>query len=311
VELVKDEDIDFNKYLETPRDAARVKPASSWCGQVIDRFYGDNPDPGALLPFQKTHGKIKLRPGELSIFGGYSGHGKSMILNHIMLWVMMFHRACIASMEMKPVQTMHRMSRQAIGTADPSIDYIKRFHAWTDGKLWLYDQVGTVKPERMIALLRYCAEELKIEFFVIDSLMKCGINQDDYNRQKSFIDELCACAKDINIHICLVAHSKKAKLGEGEDQHIIAGSSDITNQADNIFLVQRNKRKEYELQRQEAGHDADEKRLSEPDSFLSCLKQRHGEWDGRVGLYFDQGSQQYRDDEYGAPTCILDHRLSA
>ncbi|MEX5606384.1 bifunctional DNA primase/helicase, partial [Pseudomonas syringae] len=72
---------------------------------------------------------------------------------------------------------------------------------------------GTVKAKMMLAVIRYCAEKLKVNHFVIDSLMKCGIGEDDYNGQKAFLDSLTSIARDTGIHLHLVAHSRKAKDG--------------------------------------------------------------------------------------------------
>ena len=39
--------------------------------------------------------------------------------------------------------------------------------------------------------------------------MKCVKNEDDYNGQKYVVDELCAIAKDHEMHIHLIHHIKK------------------------------------------------------------------------------------------------------
>src|SRR6185369_14223147 len=118
-------------------------------------------------------------------------------------------RAVICSFEMKPAATLQRMVRQASHGPEPTIDFIHKFHDWTDDKLWLYDQQGSVKPERVLSVCRYFADQLKGQHVVIDSLMKCGIAEDDYNRQKWFIGELTSIAMDKKIHIHLVHHSRK------------------------------------------------------------------------------------------------------
>ena len=93
-------------------------------------------------------------------------------------------RVCVASFEMKPRKTLERMSRQWSGQSQVRIgdhpdiiegykDVIRQFSGWTDSRLWLYDQQGTVKPETIIAVTRYCAKELGIQHMFIDSLMKC------------------------------------------------------------------------------------------------------------------------------------------
>lgn len=296
--VINPQEINFEAFLKNYPERANVLPAYAYADTVIDYFNGKLGTKGLTLPWSKTHDTLALRPGEVSIWAGVNGHGKSLVLNQIMLQAMRYGESCvIASMEMKPHITMARMTRQACGSAQPSEDFIRAFHDWTEGKLWLYAQQGTVDSRRMLAVLRYVHEALRqngkkvtIKHFVIDSLMKCGINTDDYNRQKSFVDELCAFAKDSGIHIHLVAHARK---GETErkvvDKFDIKGASEITDQVDNVFTIWRNKRKEEEVQQN--GNDQDI--LRQPDALLICSKQRHGEWEGRISLWFHRESFQY------------------
>jgi len=125
--------------------------------------------------------------------------------------------------------------------------YIEKFHDWTNEKLWIYDQMGRVKKDRIMQVIRYCSEELKIQHMVVDSLMKCGIGTDDYNAQKEFVNDLCTHAQDSEMHIHLVAHARK---GQSEDTRTgkfdIKGASEITDQVDNVFTIFRNKKKEAE-----------------------------------------------------------------
>lgn len=125
--------------------------------------------------------------------------------------------------------------------------------------------------------------------------MKCGINEDDYNGQKRFIDQLCAAAKDTGCHIHLIAHSRK---GQDEltapNKMDVKGSGSITDQVDNVFTVWRNKRKEQSISAGKAGPDV----IEQPDALLICDKQRHGEWEGRTGLWFHKDSFRYLEWEH-------------
>lgn len=282
--------IDFTKYLENPVDHANVKPASSYKSEIIDLFQNAPRDTGIVLPWNYTEDKIRIRPGELSIWAGINGHGKSLLLSMICLWQMAFNqKVCIASMEMEPKKTMYRMARQFIGAESAGDEAIEKFTQWTDGRLWIYDQMGTVQFDRMIALIRYCHEKLNIDQFVIDSLMKCGIGSDDYNQQKAFVDELSTLAKDTGTHIHLVAHSRKK---ESEYQRIgkfdIKGASEITDMADNVFTLWRDKKKEDQIRAGEV------EIIDRPDCILVCDKQRHGEWEGKIGLFFHPGGMQFQ-----------------
>lgn len=299
MQLVRD-DIDWSEYSKAPPEAAKVRPAGLYLQDVLDRFNGQG-IAGRTLPWSRTHGNVRLRPGEVSIWSGVNGHGKSLLLNQICAGLMdQGEKVCIASMEMKPAATMTRMCRQIAAVNRPTEELIRAIHVWTDNKLWLYDQQGTIKADRIIAVARYCHDKLHVTHFVIDSLMKCGMGGDDYNAQKRFVDDLCAHARDTGQHIHLVTHSRKGASESAQpDKFDIAGSGDIANQVDNIFTVWRNKDKE------EATRKGTLKDTSEPDCLVICSKQRHGEWEGKIGLYYHAASMQYVAREGEAIPCRI------
>lgn len=165
------ETLDLTAWEKDPIDAPHVRPASLYLPEVLARFDG-SPLPGYTLPWARTHEQFRLRPSEVTIWNGISGHGKSLLLNQVCARLMeQGARVCIASMEMSPTATLVRLCRQVGGTNRPTETLIRLISRWTDGKLWLYDQQGTVAPQRIIAIARYTAERLKITHFVIDSLM--------------------------------------------------------------------------------------------------------------------------------------------
>jgi len=289
---------ELNSYM-VKRDAsehANVKPAREFLDDLIAFFNSDSVYSGASLPWQKTHEQFRLRPGEVTLWAGFNGSGKSLVLGQIMLHLLKEQKACIASLEMKPVTTLARMCRQALGSNNPTGEYVKRFCERGGDKLWLYNQLGTVNSERIISVIHYATEKLGVHHFVIDSLMKCGISDDDYTGQKHFVDRLCAAAKDTDCHIHLVAHSRK-----GQDELTppgkmdVKGSGSITDQVDNVMTVWRNKRKEQAV----VSSKADEKILNEPDTLVICDKQRNGEWEGKIGLWFNQASMRFLESRNG------------
>ena len=216
--------------------------------EVIDSFHNPQSQPYCVLPWVKTHNRIRLRRGEFSVWAGVNGHGKSLLLSQVQLGLMkQGQKVCAVSPEMRPRAMMVRMSRQAIGVIEPSIDYLRRLHHWTDGRLWFYDQQDTIPVKRILGVARYCAAELGIDHFVIDSLMKCGMGVDDYNAQKAFVDALSTIARDTEMHIHLVAHSRKRPSEHGVmDKFDIKGAGEISDMADNVFTLWRNKPKEAE-----------------------------------------------------------------
>jgi twinkle protein len=169
-------------------------------------------------------------------------------------------------------------------------DLYEQFGIQADKRLWFYDQQGTVQAGQMAAVARYCAKELGIKHLFIDSLMKCVKAEDDYNGQKAFVDELCAIARDYEMHIHIVHHIRKLENeAKRPDKNDIKGTGAIADQVDNILTVWRNK---AELTARKPG---------DPDAVLTCCKQRHGEWEGSFLLWFDPGSQQYVESVGGCP----------
>lgn len=291
MELIRD-DIDFAAYAEEP-ESHKVRPAGDFLQETIAAFYpsSDTPKPPRPL-WDKADGKIAFRPGEVSLWAGINGHGKSMYLSQIELDLMAQGQKVLSmSFEMLPVRQMQRMARQAYAEYQPSIDFLKRFHAWTNGRLWMYDHNGAIKWEKVMAVMRYAADKFGVNQFVIDSLMKCVRGETDYDAQKDFVNELCAFAQARKVHVHLVHHVRK-----GEDEDRIPGKFDakgagaVTDMVDNVFIVWRNKKAER-------GDNKDQK----PTAMLRCDKQRNGEWEGMLGFWFHPESMQYMERNDGMP----------
>lgn len=293
--LVGDE---FAEYMDATETQAKVVPAADYRGSLKRALFSpEKPMPG--LPWGKTLENIQFRTGEVSLWAGTNGSGKSMLLSHVALGLIrQGERACIASFEMKPVRQLERMARQTSQNARPTEVAVDALCDWLMGKLWFYDQQGTVRPQMVYAVCRYVADRLKCTHVVIDSLMKCVRGEDDYNAQKDFVDELTAIARDTGLHIHLVHHVRKPDdENRVPSRYDAKGSGSISDQVDNVFLVWRNKAKEVLREREARGEEISGKKnediLKASDVVLVCDKQRNGEWEGRVSLWFHPGAMQY------------------
>jgi twinkle protein len=305
------DDIDFAAYLDETDARAKVKKASGWIDDLKAELTEHKSQSHICLPWRKTFDQFQIRPGEVTLWSGQNGHGKSLLTSQVALSLIgQDQRVCIASFEMKPVTTLKRMSRQFIGMnpyadefqSPEGIEILKGlyddFGSWIDKWLWFYDQQGSADTKTVLGMIKYCAEELKMNHIVIDSLMKCVRGEDDYNGQKDFIDTVTAIARDHNCHIHLVHHLRKPKdENEVPDKHDNKGSGAITDQVDNVMLVWRNKRKEDDLKLK--GNMSNHK--SEPDTRLLCRKQRNGEHEPSIALWYNTDAQQYVGNEGDQP----------
>lgn len=311
IRLLKSEEIDTAKYLKANDVTHKVHGAELWLDEMQSELGQPvKPDQGVPMPWPKTQNSFKFRPGEVTLYAGSNGGGKSLITGQIALGlVKRKHPICIASFEMKPKRTLYRMLRQFAGE---NIDaprfgdraqYIgalmNRFRLFANGRVFLYDQQGTTNSQQVIAMARYCATELKIKHVFIDSLMKCVSGEDDYNAQKSFVDEMTAVARDHDIHIHLIHHIRKLQSEEIQpNKNDIKGTGAIADQVDNVLLMWRNKKKEHKIQ---AGNSVDEK---DPDAMLMCEKQRNGEAEDWFSLWYDKESQQFVELPGAVPMCF-------
>lgn len=304
------DDIDFGAYMDLTEHDHRVISSGAYSEEVVDYFWSEKIDRGQRLPWDKAVGKISFRPAEVTIWSGFNGHGKSAALGQCCVgFLTQAKRMGIASFEMRPVVTLARMCRQAAGSSKPDPDFIRDFHAFTDKWIWIYDQQGMVTPDKLIGVMHYCAKEKKIEHFVIDSFLKCGIGEEDYNAQKLFVDRICTVARDTGMHIHLVAHSKKKEDESKPPRKMdVRGAGSITDQVDNVLVWWRNKPKE-ELLRTLRDQSKIEELKGEPDSMLICDKQRNGDWEGRLGFWFDPASLQFVESPDGLPMDMLRPRV--
>ena len=110
-----------------------------------------------------------------------------------------------------------------------------------------------------------------------------------------FVEQICDFKNKNDCHVFLITHSRK---GENENKPTgkmdVRGSAAITDLADTVLTIWRNKDKEAKLQNSEKLSDPDmADALGEPDGVLFCNKQRNGEWEGQRLLFWDNISNQF------------------
>lgn len=284
-------------------DPPELRSATEFVEDVIAIFEGRDESQGLALPWIKTRPNIRLRYGEISLWAGFNGSGKSQVLGHITVdSIRKGEKWCAASMELKPPRLLARMYRQASGTNQPTPERCRTsISSLFDRKLYLFDVQGTAKADKIFECFEYAMRRYGCRHFLVDSLAKCGFGEDDYNGQKAFIDKLMEFAMHNGVQVHLVAHSRKRSAEQDmPDKMDVKGTGAITDMVDNVFLVWRNKPKEEAVQKSAMG-DPGQKLRGAPDCVINCCKQRHGEWEGKVGLFFDKKSLQYVENEGDSP----------
>ena len=255
---------------------------------------------GYRTPYGKLGDKLLFRPSEVTVWSGASGDGKSQILSDCAVgWVAQGSRICLSSLEMPPAQTLKRMVKQALGVDRPTEAAIRDALAWLDAGLILYGVTGKVKVEALLEVFDYARAKYGCDQFVIDSLMRLGSAGDDYNGQEGAMFRLVDWAMARGVHVHLVAHSRKGDRDRGApNTEDVKGAMEVGANAANIVTIWRNRRAE-----ETAGAPAiavvDEETGEVTDAgdkstvVLNVAKQRNGDFEGRIGLWFNQETYQY------------------
>lgn len=250
--------------------------------------------PSGLVGLDHTIGGFLF--GELSVWTGRSGHGKSTLLGQILLNAIDDGMSvCAYSGELRADRFQYWIDLQCAGPENietyfdslrgRDIPYIPRdirekIHTWYGGRFWLYDNgIENAENAGILKLFEYAAKRYGVKVFLIDNLMtaKYGAKSDSdfYRAQSSFVGELVHFVKAYGVHVHLVSHPRKTQ-GKLEKESV-SGSGDIVNRADNVFSVERSKETE-----------------SSADTVITILKNRSdGVQDVEIGLNFDVKSKRF------------------
>ena len=301
----------FNKYLVQAKslDPVELKSADYFTDKVIERFY---PKPGSYqgmkTPWASVSDAIKFNRSELIVWSGYSGSGKSQILGQVAVQGMtQGERFVICSLEMPSDVTLERMAKQITGEERPTRERLQEVMAWLRDKCWMVNIVGKMKTERIIDVFKYAAKRYNIHNFILDSLTKCNIREDDYDAQKCFVDELCDFnhANEATTH--LVVHQRKPSgNSERPDKFGARGAAAITDEASSVICVWRPSQEEEEDQ-SDSRFNTKKKTTKKDhngfkvDSVLYIDKNRERGIEGKFNLYFDTKSLQFQETRNAVP----------
>ena len=275
-------------------DREEIKSPIEFRQQVLDRMLNPQEKKGMETPWKKLNKDFTFGYSELTIVNGVNGHGKSDIANQMAIHAgFNNHPVMIFSMELQSDILLERLVRQCTGSKSPPEGYINDALDQMHEKVWIVDSKasGKLRADSVLNLIEYGYRRYGTKLFIIDSLMKCGIDEDDHNAQKRFVDQLCEFKRDKQVHIILVTHSRK---GESEEKITnkmdVRGSGAIIDLADNIIIVWRNKKWEALQKRVEAGEvllpDEKQKHEKMSGTLLDLVKNRNGSIEGKYGLYF-------------------------
>jgi twinkle protein len=228
------------------------------------------------------------RMGEVSVWSGYNSSGKTTMLNQVVLDLCAKdNELCIASLELPPERYMYWMLCNHLGTRHPSQEAIENAVNYLSKYIHLVNCAEMMSKDHLFDLFEYAVKRYGTNTIIIDSLMRITMNDVDKNaEQKAFVNKCTSFAKQHNVHIHLVAHLRKPYSAGGKlstEKFDVAGSGDITNLADNVFIIDR----KY--------FDGDIK--TKPpyfiDAELRVVKNREEGIEKKIPLTFDNNTKKY------------------
>ncbi len=279
-------------------DPEGLHKASDYTDAVIRLFWpGENEPGGYHTPYGKLGKKLLFRPGEVTLWSGSSGAGKSQILSDCIVdWVEQGSRICLSSLEMKGAQSLKRMCKQVAGIERPTATALNACLQWLDRGLLVYELVGKTGATAILDVFDYARAKYGCDQFIIDSLMRLGVASDDYTGQEKAMFQIVDWAVAKSVHLHLVAHARKGNPNSGAPEtEDVKGAMEIGANAFNILTVWRNRALEDDIKKLEmAGNDIEADSLKKkPGVILNVAKQRNGDFEGKISLWFDQSTYRY------------------
>lgn len=206
--------------------------------------------------------------GQVIVVTGKSGDGKSTLANQMIVnAINEGYKSFIYSGELPNYLLKSWLTFQAAGAnyvkheqakgIDRQIYYVEpkekqMISEWFRGNVWIYDNriVGDDEEEhaKLLDLTQAVIEQKGVRVILLDNLMTAmtlepdQTSQDKFDRQGAFVEKLAKIALKHEALIILVAH--KRKMGSGDTNDMVAGSSDIVNLASIILSYERGKQED-------------------------------------------------------------------
>lgn len=240
--------------------------------------------------------------GQVSVWTGVNGSGKSTLIGQLLIeTIEQKANVCVFSGELPNPLFRYWIELQMAGPTniaykydrilEANIPYIEtqtalKIRAWYHDNVFLYDSMAANNIESVMKVFSIAARRYNCKVFLVDNLMMLigGTEDNYYRKQSEFLKLISAFAKKFEAHVHVVAHPRK--VNGRVTKMDIAGSSDITNLADNVFGVHR-------LTAEEKA-DKEFEAYAECDALLDVFKSRFsGRQEITIGLKFHEDSKRF------------------
>lgn len=253
---------------------------------------------------------IGFKRKHVTVWSGYRGCGKSSLLNMLILNGANYgYKSALWTGELDATEEKSWLYMQAAGkqynketkngfyyTPENICDKID---PWIDKYFWIFNNEYKNNFNQIMDEVRGLKKRENIDFIILDNLMTLDIDDldgDKNDRQKNLMYTLTCLAKEMNIHIHIVAHPNKS--GTFLRPNNISGSGHIPDLAQNVFILHRINR-DFAVNAKEfltstTIHEIQDSRCTNTIEICKC-RDRGSAVDTFIKLYFEPESRRFKD----------------
>lgn len=253
---------------------------------------------------------IGFKRKHVTVWSGYRGCGKSSLLNMLILNGANYgYKSALWTGELDAAEEKSWLYMQAAGkqcnketkngfyyTPESICDKID---PWIDKYFWIFNNEYKNNFNQIMDEVRGLKKKENIDFIILDNLMTLDIDDldgDKNDRQKNLMYTLTCLAKELNIHIHIVAHPNKS--GTFLRPNNISGSGHIPDLAQNVFILHRINR-DFAVNAKDfltsaTIHEIQDSRCTNTIEICKC-RDRGSAVDTFIKLYFEPESRRFKD----------------
>ena len=238
--------------------AQGAQPVPIQAPAMLDIADVEDYDRSKIITIRSRLGKLDdliggFNKGELSVWSGSNSSGKSTLVSQLGLEaVHQGYKVAMFSGEMPPKLVKYWLYLQAAGRDQVEPDPLSPRHYQLkngvkeqltqklSGSFAVYNNDFGNDWNMVSNVIFDWVKQKGSDVVIIDNLMALNLPtgvHDKYDIQTRIVQTLSAAAKQLNVHIHFICHPRKTESFLRKND--ISGTGDLTNTADNVFMVHR------------------------------------------------------------------------